>query len=113
MNTTANGRVSRPNYFYALLFQCLGGRIRKVLIRNQNANRRPGQLQVVDLAPELLGFRHYHDFPRHFRHDLAKAIEFVKSGSTAGQIKTVGTKNYLIKVVRAQYLFSQLALKAL
>src|SRR5690625_6673915 len=80
MNTTTNGRVSRPNYSYALLFQCLGGRIRKILIRNQNANSRPGQLQVVDLAPELLGFRHYHDFPRHFRHDLAKAIEFVKSG---------------------------------
>src|SRR5690625_7686537 len=97
MNTTANGRVSRPNYFYALLFQYLGGRIRKVLIRNQNDNRRPGQLKVVDLAPELLGLRHYHDFSRHFRHDLANDIEFGETGLTTGQLSNGGTTKDVMK----------------
>ncbi|MNI61736.1 hypothetical protein D3C73_1170220 [compost metagenome] len=61
----------------------------------------PGQLQVGDLAPDLVGLDHHDHFASNLCHDTAQSQQFIERGSATDQIDAVGTDEQLVEIVGA------------
>ncbi|MNH12522.1 hypothetical protein D3C79_720670 [compost metagenome] len=80
------------------LFARLSG---QALIGNQGVDAAPGQLEVGNLAPDLVGLDHHDHFPGHFGHHPAQAEQLIESGGSAHQVDAIGANEQLVEIVRA------------
>ncbi|RMN32851.1 hypothetical protein ALQ61_05730 [Pseudomonas coronafaciens pv. zizaniae] len=104
----ADSGTNQCNAAGLYLFARLEG---QAIICDKGMDAAPGQLQVGDLATDLVGFDHDHNFPGDFSHDPTQAQQLVEGRGAARQIDAVGTDEQLIKVVGPQHLFGDLSLK--
>src|SRR5690606_15007587 len=83
----------------------------QAVVADEGMYAAPGQLQIGNLAPDLVGLGHHDHLAGDFGHHPGKTEQLVEGGGAAGQVDAVGADEQLIEVVGAQHLLGHLALE--